>query len=516
MRNGFLGAMLALAAGAGLAWGQYPPGGTFGNPTVIPPQLPPFADPGAGEAGGAPTYPSPQNWDGFDMNGPQGGKNGSVPRWWVDTEYLMWFAKSANYTVPLATTSSPADSGVIGDPSTQIIFGNDNPNYGMLSGFRFGAGTWFDASGRMGMNAEFFSTGSQGQNFYEASNANGSPLLARPFTNNQLGSQSAFVVAAPNYAAGYIYNASSLSTAGGDMNMLFNLYRSAPDSGFGYGLSLVAGFRYFGLSEHVDMISQTSLLNGNSITYQNQTFTALSGSTSTVIYDLGGHIVQLPPGGIPTFAPNLNKLYQYITTTMGNVSVVVNNLDQIHTRNDFYGGNTGLYQQFNAGRWSIGLGSMLGLGDMHQSVDISGGSTLNSTTNTTSQITITQGLLPPVTRFNSSTTVTSQTILSSATGVYNQVNSLGHYQRDTFGIIPEMNLKLAYAFTPAMTGYIGFNAIYVNNVVRAPSEVTASVNPTLQPTSLSYGSTSVPKAFNAFPTSDFWLMGLNFGFNFRY
>jgi hypothetical protein len=455
------------------------------------------------EPSNGPTYPAPPNWDGFDLNGPQGGKNGTIPHWWIDAEYLMWFAKSANYGVPLVTTSSPNDAGVIGAPSTQIQYGNGSLSYGMLSGFRFSAGTWFDADGRCGMDAEFFSIGTRGKSFALSSNSTGSPVLARPFINDQNGVPGAYVVASPNYANGSIFNSTSTSTDGGDMNLLINLYRSAPDSGFGYGLSAIIGFRYFELSENVAIASVSSLLSGNTVTFQNRSFMAESGVVSTDIpYE--------PPG------KNLNKLFQYTTTSVQNNTVVINELDQIHTRNDFYGGNFGLYQQFNSGRWSVGVGTSIGVGEMIQSVDVSGGSTLNYNQNETTTTTITKGILAPVVRFSSTSTTSAAVNLSSIGGLYNQTNSIGNYQRPVFDVIPEVNLKLAYAFTPAVTGYIGFNALYANSVVRAPNDVTGFVNPALQPTSSTYGSPSVIHPFNAFASTDYWLMGLNFGINFRY
>jgi hypothetical protein len=512
MRNGFLGAMLAVTACAGMAWGQYPPGGNFGNTAVIPPPLPgaPYGgDPGdGGDPANGPQYPAPTNWDGFDLNGPAGGNNGSVPRWWVSGEVLLWFGKATRYNPPVATTSSANDAGLLGNPSTQVVYGQQSIDFGLMTGWRVDAGGWFDASGRLGLTADGFSTGSRGKQFLDATNGSGSPLLARPFVNDQNNTTGAYVVAAPNFATGYIYDNTSTSTFGGDMNLMLNLYRSAPDSSLGYGLSFLAGFRFMQVSDHVDLASSTDLLNGSSITFQNQTFKAMFGVNSTVTQFFGSQFSGNPP--------SLKNLFQLVTTTVGSNTVTVNNLDQYHTRNDFYGSDFGLYQQFNYGRWSLGMGATVGLGDMHESADIAGGSTLAYNSNITTSTSLTKGLDPVIPKFASSSTSTAIANLSASGGVYAQTNAIGHYVRDTFAAVPELNLKLAYAFTPAITGYVGYNVLYVSNVIRASDLVTGLVNPALLPVGAAYGSPSTIHTINPFPSTDYWLQGINLGICFRY
>ncbi len=100
MRNGFLGAIMALATGAGLAWGQYPSSGSFGAPSVIPPQLPSFpgGGPSQNDPAAMPNYPTPNNLDAFNPNGPASGQEANIPRIWLTGEYLLFFSKSCTST----------------------------------------------------------------------------------------------------------------------------------------------------------------------------------------------------------------------------------------------------------------------------------------------------------------------------------------------------------------------------------------------------------------------------------
>jgi hypothetical protein len=267
----------------------------------------------------------------------------------------------------------------------------------------------------------------------------------------------------------------------------------------------LAGFRYLNFTESVAIGSYSNLLNGASTVFNNQTYTAQFG-TNTVVNQT------INPTGVGQ--GQLNQV-NVTTTTVSNNYVNVSVLDQIKARNDFYGSNFGLYQYMNSGRWSIGLGTSIGLGDMRQQVSISGSSVLNSQISQSTTLAATQVLSGSVLTSNSTTAAGTSSSVAPA-GLYNQANSIGTYSRDSFAFVPEANLRIGYAFTSSITGYVGYNVVYVNNVVRSTDLVTGNVNPNLQPTSNTYGNPTTPRQINAFPTSDFWLQGISFGLNFRY
>ena len=191
MKRGILGSITALVIGAGSAWGQGPaPIAQAGdrsmpvmygdvipasgpNPTLMPPLAvgPPGDPQGIGPSAGLGPPPGPM----YPMPGPYGapmfqppptpggpgafssltgagssGGLGTVPRWWFDGEYLLWYAKVQPVDFPLLTTSAPSQSGILGQPSTiQLVPGNHIP-YGAISGFRLSSGFFGDADRRFG------------------------------------------------------------------------------------------------------------------------------------------------------------------------------------------------------------------------------------------------------------------------------------------------------------------------------------------------------------------------------
>jgi len=496
MRNGILGAVAALLACAGVSSAQFVPGGPVGGSSIIPPQIPGFQGPGAdpGEGGGMQGYPPQGNWDQFNPSGPAGGEQGDVPRFWLTTEYLMWFAKSASYTSPTVTNSNLANRGIIGNSTTQIVSGLENVDFGLLSGYRISGGGWLDASGRYGFDITGFSTQNKSQSFVQSTTPNSNPLIARPFTNDVNNGQGSYVVAAQNFANGYVIDSTNTLNWGIGGNFLVNLFRSAPESNLGYSLIFLTGFRFLQNSEGADLLSSSTILPGNTITFNNQSITAANGTG-------------LPVGRV--LGPVAVGFQQTTTVTTVNLSI----LDQYQTRNSFYGSDLGLYQQFNMGRWSLGLTTKVALGGIHQAVDINGYSNLQSTSNSSTVTTVVRNGATIFSNTSNSQIINNNVV---AGGVYAQTNSIGHFSRNVFTAIPEVNLRFGYTFTPAVTGFFGYNALYMNRVVRASDLVNGLVNPALSPTSPTFGNPTLIRQNNPFPESDYWLQGLTFGLNVRF
>src|SRR5262245_38160655 len=105
--------MMALLAGAGLAHAQ-----VMAPPMVSPPPAcdTPVADPDCSTG-------------------------------WVEAEYLLWWVMGGPLPIPLVTRGSAADAipGALGQPTTQILYGNQSDNFGAFSGARLKAGMWLDA-----------------------------------------------------------------------------------------------------------------------------------------------------------------------------------------------------------------------------------------------------------------------------------------------------------------------------------------------------------------------------------
>jgi hypothetical protein len=109
-----------------------------------------------------------------------------VPRWYVRTEYVNYWA-SPNDLPALLTTSplgtEPADSGVLGEPATQVITPEKVADDGIQGG-RLTFGRWFDDRLTRGMEAQFWAAGiSPGSQPTTSATV---PILARPFHNTQI------------------------------------------------------------------------------------------------------------------------------------------------------------------------------------------------------------------------------------------------------------------------------------------------------------------------------------------
>ena len=99
---------------------------------------------------------------------------------WGSVEYMYVWTKG-RATPPLVTTSSNADEGVLGRPTTSVLFGGDEIGRSLQSGGRVFAGKWLDAEGYTGVGVRFMGIEGDRTNFHRSSA--GVPLLAVPFFN---------------------------------------------------------------------------------------------------------------------------------------------------------------------------------------------------------------------------------------------------------------------------------------------------------------------------------------------
>lgn len=101
-------------------------------------------------------------------------------------------------------------------------------------------------------------------------------------------------------------------------------------------------------------------------------------------------------------------------------------------------------------------------------------------------------------------------------GVYALSSNIGRTVQNDFSVVPEAGLSLGYQLTPWLTAKLGYNFIYWNNVARASQQVDSTINPSLVPTDISYGTPGGPnRPGAALRTSDFWAQGINFGIEIK-
>jgi len=235
-------------------------------------------------------------------------------RFYVGGEYLLWWIKGDPVPV-LATTSSPNDSGILGAPTTTVLFGGNSLNGNSpFSGGRFWAGYWLDCNQTKAIEVGGFFLGPRASNFTTDSFTN--PVIGRPFLEANNNQESAQLTATPGVAIGAltIHAPTMLWGLQGNLRCLLCC-------GCNYRISAFAGFRNINLDESL-----------------------------TIREDIQGLSTAPPP-----------FTSQTITVS-----------DSFATQNHFYGGQIGADARWYWGRWSIDGRGQLAIGGNSQLLDISG------------------------------------------------------------------------------------------------------------------------------------------------
>jgi hypothetical protein len=374
---------------------------------------------------------------------------GQGHRFYVSAEYLMWFFKNSPLP-PLVTQTLDyrgMTPGAVSDfPHTIVVFGGGDLDTDLHSGARFTAGGWFDDEQTLGLMGSFFFIGQRGAHFTAGSND--SVGFYRPFISQETGTPVAEEVSGmfPRDLAGRVIVDLKQRFWGAEADARYNLLCGAC-----YRLDLLGGFRYLDLEETLN-ISEQGL-------------TVLNSPTTV--------------GGLPR----------------GTTFQVA---DHFGTQNRFYGGQVGAISQVRLGAWVIDVTGKVGLGDVRQSADIIGNTTIG------------HDFMPGS--------------FAQPGGLLAQPSNMGLHTRDRFGVVTELGLDVGYQLTEQLKLFAGYNFLYLSTVMRpgdqidpvvARSQLPGTARSILSPS----GSTARLGELHpvyAFHGTDFWAHGVNFGLEFRY
>jgi hypothetical protein len=251
-----------------------------------------------------------------------------LPRFWVSADYLLWWIKSGPLATPLVTTSTDKtptlQSANLGQPGTQVLFGQQPLDYGAFSGLRLGAGAWIDPGCMFGVEANGFVLEQRSVRWNAQSDGSGAPLLAQPFRTPD-GQETKYTVTIPAMGSipaqvGGVTVSSTSNLDGAEANGVVNVIRWGAIS-----TDLMAGVRYLSLEEDLQVGT-----------------TALAGYGS-----------------------------------MG--SLATSTADRFDTQNRFAGGQLGSRFGYSAGRLSLDLLGEVALGSTHQVVNVNGNSAFTGT-----------------------------------------------------------------------------------------------------------------------------------------
>jgi aspartate ammonia-lyase len=118
--------------------------------------------------------------------------------------------------------------------------------------------------------------------------------------------------------------------------------------------------------------------------------------------------------------------------------------------------------------------------------------------------------------FSSQNNPTVPVISRAVGGVYANPQNIGRYTNDEFGIVTDLNASLGFNVTSWLTVTAGYNFIHMNSVVRPGFLIDGRVDSTVVPTAITYGGTPGPRNFFNLRTTDYFIHGVNFGFNLHF
>jgi hypothetical protein len=175
----------------------------------------------------------------------------------------------------------------------------------------------------------------------------------------------------------------------------------------------------------------------------------------------------------------------------GSLSGTLSLDDSFQTRNQFYGGEIGARGGLRWGRVTADVFGTLSLGGMNEVLNTSGSKSVVAG-------------VPGFPAFSG----------SLPGGFFTEPSNIGQQSKNVFAVVPEVGLQLGYLFSPHFRAFVGYNFLYVSNVVRPGNQIDPTVNTTqLLGTHPLIGPARPMPLFNQ---TDFWAQGVTFGLEFRW
>jgi hypothetical protein len=339
---------------------------------------------------------------------------------WLTAEWVIGTTRGPSL-VPIITTG-PASAGLlagaVGQPTTLPLFGGKPVLNDWRSGLRVEAGIWLDNDRSTGISARIYSLFSAKEVF--AARSVGVPVVNLPQFNlvGTVPVQTPLFIGFPGIATGSVTASARTSFTGGDLN-----FRRLLDRGENYRVELLAGYRQLHLSDGLSTAFDT-------------TSTVIPGFPLLAIRQFGG--------------------------------------DNIHTANNFYGPQLGLYASTGWNRFTLEGHASSALGVTVSDLDFARSRTLtttplgNSLTNTATLVALG---VPPATAAGILPTArglaTNQASLTRA----NTSNTLAY-----LGVVAEGGARVSYRATDHVRLTAGYSFLYWNNVRRAQEMFVSSPN----------------------------------------
>jgi hypothetical protein len=243
---------------------------------------------------------------------------------WADVEFLLWWQKGSRFPPLVTTNTDPAvlrvDAGVIGAPSTEVIFGDDQFGDDMSTGGRATLGIWLDRGKTSGIGTRFTALTGDSESFDQSSD--GSTVLARPFYNALLAQEDALLIGFTDPVDGPIAAGRVMSRFDNEFLTSETFYRTMLERDRNKRIDLLLGYHFLRLDNRFSINSFSTALDP-----------VLNGTTFSLF-------------------------------------------DQFDTENEFHGGTIGIDGSYSRDRWSLDYLAKLSFGQMRQTSEIDGGLTI--------------------------------------------------------------------------------------------------------------------------------------------
>jgi len=177
---------------------------------------------------------------------------GKCGNFWFRGEYLLWWIDEMD-TPPLVTSSPEGTpqgvAGVLGEPTTNILFGGGQLDSQSRSGARFTLGHAF-GDGCWAIEGSYLFLARRSHDF--SATSQGDPVLARPFFNVETGLNDAFLIAFDDLIEGTVAVDASTRLDSGEIYL-----RRTISQGCGVQWDVLAGYRYGRLEDDLQISSDT-------------------------------------------------------------------------------------------------------------------------------------------------------------------------------------------------------------------------------------------------------------------
>lgn len=166
--------------------------------------------------------------------------------------------------------------------------------------------------------------------------------------------------------------------------------------------------------------------------------------------------------------------------------------DYFSTENQFVGAQIGVKAEKQYGQFDGSVVAKVALGDNYQTVSINGNSLV-----TGAGFGVTPG--------------------RTSGGIFTQATNIGTRSRDAFAAVPEAQLQLGYRLQSGVRFFVGYDFLFMSNVVRPGNQIDTTLNvtgnPALLPGSTLTGAARPSPMFNS---SSLWAQGVNIGASFQF